>query len=65
MFIFLRPELDSFGAFFRNSFFLGCFMVLRPAEEIHEGLLGSEGSQRCALLENFMDLGQASTQFSK
>ncbi|CAJ1410491.1 unnamed protein product, partial [Effrenium voratum] len=37
-------ELDSDGAFFR------------PPEQIHEGLLGSEGSQRCALLESFMDL---------
>jgi len=38
--------LESDGAFFR------------PADDIHEGLLGSEGSQRCALLETFMELGE-------
>lgn len=40
------PVLESDGSFFR------------PAEDIYEGLLGSEGSQRCALLETFMELGE-------
>ncbi|CAK9076066.1 unnamed protein product [Durusdinium trenchii] len=40
------PELESQGAFFR------------PVEEIYDGLLGSDGSQRCALLETFMELSE-------